>query len=152
MNKSSRTGEHSHSPVTFEAAEIECCPQQTADQKPQQSADQDSCCETPAKRDWVFIGSVLIIALAYPFGAFVEHPHDSAVAIFSAGVFELFNQMWWGIAIGIVFVGILARIPRELVMGVLGREEGVGGLFRATLAGVFLDLCSHGILAVGMKL
>jgi uncharacterized membrane protein YraQ (UPF0718 family) len=25
-------------------------------------------------------------------------------------------------------------------------------LFRATLAGVFLDLCSHGILAVGMKL
>jgi uncharacterized membrane protein YraQ (UPF0718 family) len=28
----------------------------------------------------------------------------------------------------------------------------VSGLFRATLAGVFLDLCSHGILAVGMKL
>ena len=26
------------------------------------------------------------------------------------------------------------------------------GLLRAALAGVFLDLCSHGILAVGMKL
>jgi uncharacterized membrane protein YraQ (UPF0718 family) len=37
-------------------------------------------------------------------------------------------------------------------MGVLGRDRGLGGLFRATLAGVFLDLCSHGILAVGMKL
>jgi uncharacterized membrane protein YraQ (UPF0718 family) len=60
--------------------------------------------------------------------------------------------MWWGLAIGVVFVGLLGRVPRELVMGLLGRDGGVGGLFRATLAGVFLDLCSHGILAVGMKL
>ena len=37
-------------------------------------------------------------------------------------------------------------------MGILGRDGAVTGLFRATLAGVFLDLCSHGILAVGMKL
>jgi hypothetical protein len=34
----------------------------------------------------------------------------------------------------------------------LGRDGGLTSLFRATLAGVFLDLCSHGILAVGMKL
>jgi len=39
-----------------------------------------------------------------------------------------------------------------LVMGILGRDGGIHGLFRATLTGVFLDLCSHGILAVGMKL
>ena len=74
------------------------------------------------------------------------------IGVFTGGIFELFNQMWWGIAIGIVFVGILGRVPRELVMGMLGRDGGVTGLFRATLAGVFLDLCSHGILAVGMKL
>jgi uncharacterized membrane protein YraQ (UPF0718 family) len=82
----------------------------------------------------------------------MPHAHDSAVGIFTGGIFELFNKMWWGIAIGIIFVGILGRVPRELVMAMLGRHGGVGSLFRATLAGVFLDLCSHGILAVGMKL
>ena len=60
--------------------------------------------------------------------------------------------MWWGMALGVVFVGILAHIPRDLVMSVLGHKEGFRSLLRATLAGVFLDLCSHGILAVGMKL
>ncbi|NQX90427.1 MAG: permease, partial [Halioglobus sp.] len=90
--------------------------------------------------------------MAYPLGALAPHAHDSALSVFAGGVYELFNNMWWGIAIGIVFVGILARVPRELVMAMLGRKAGVGGLFRATLAGVCLDLCSHGILAVGMKL
>lgn len=135
---------HSAKPAAAEAAQDGCCPSE--------AVAQDSCCETPARRDWLLIGSVTIVAVAYLAGAFMEHDHSSAIGIFSAGIFELFNRMWWGIAVGVVFVGILARIPRELVMGVLGREPGVGGLFRATLAGVFLDLCSHGILAVGMKL
>jgi uncharacterized membrane protein YraQ (UPF0718 family) len=85
-------------------------------------------------------------------GALLQHDHESALGIFTGGIFELFNSMWWGIAIGVIFVGILGRVPRELVMGLLGRDGGVTGLFRATFAGVFLDLCSHGILAVGMKL
>ncbi|RLA48892.1 MAG: ATPase [Gammaproteobacteria bacterium] len=113
---------------------------------------EDSCCETPARRDYLLWGSMLIVAVAYPVGAFLQHDHDSVIGIFTGGIFELFNVMWWGIAIGVIFVGILSRIPRELVMGILGRDGGVNGLFRATLAGVFLDLCSHGILAVGMKL
>lgn len=112
----------------------------------------DSCCETPAKKDYFFWTCLVIVAIAYPIGAFNPHDHDTAVGIFTGGIFELFNVMWWGIALGIIFVGLLSRIPRELVMGVLGRDKGVHGLFRATLAGVFLDLCSHGILAVGMKL
>ena len=113
---------------------------------------EDSCCETPARRDYMFWGSLLIVAVAYPVGAFLRHDHESVMGIFTGGIFELFNSMWWGIAIGVIFVGILGRVPRDLVMGMLGRDGGVTGLFRATLAGVFLDLCSHGILAVGMKL
>ncbi|MCB1843561.1 MAG: permease [Halioglobus sp.] len=115
-------------------------------------ASADACCETPARRDYLFWGSFLIVAVAYPLGAFMPHAHETALGVFSGGIFELFNRMWWGIAIGIIFVGLLARVPRELVMGMLGRERGFGSLLRATLAGVFLDLCSHGILAVGMKL
>lgn len=55
-------------------------------------------------------------------------------------------------AIGVVFVGLLGYIPRDLVMSVLGYAPGFTSLLRATVAGVFLDLCSHGILAVAMKL
>ncbi len=68
------------------------------------------------------------------------------------GIFELLNQMWWGLAAAIVFVGLLDRIPQTIVMQALGRGGSVTGVFRATLAGVLLDLCSHGILMVGTKL
>ena len=67
-------------------------------------------------------------------------------------VFELMNTMWWGLAAGIIMVASLSRIPREFVLAVLGDQPGVRGLVRATLAGVLLDLCSHGILMVGAKL
>ncbi|TDG13581.1 ATPase [Seongchinamella unica] len=113
---------------------------------------EDSCCETPANRDYFFWTCLVIVAIAYPLGVLLPHDHESAFGVFTGGIVELFNAMWWGIALGIVFVGLLSRVPRELVMGVLGRDGGLHGLLRATLAGVFLDLCSHGILAVGMKL
>ena len=114
--------------------------------------DGDSCCETPASRDYFFWVCLLVVAVAYSIGAFSQHDHGGVLGVFTGGIFELFNAMWWGIALGIIFVGLLSRVPRELVMGILGRDGGIHGLFRATLAGVFLDLCSHGILAVGMKL
>lgn len=104
------------------------------------------------QRDYFLWICVLVVAVAYPVGLFMAHDHESVIGIFTGGIVELFNQMWWGILIGVVFVGILGRIPRDLVIGMLGRNGGLRGMFRATLAGVFLDLCSHGILAVGMKL
>jgi uncharacterized membrane protein YraQ (UPF0718 family) len=118
----------------------------------QTAAASDDCCDVPQRRDYLFWVSLLIVAVAYPIGATMHHEPDSVIGVFTGGIFALFNQMWWGMAIGILFVGILGRLPRELVMGILGRDAGLTSLFRATLAGVFLDLCSHGILAVGMKL
>jgi uncharacterized membrane protein YraQ (UPF0718 family) len=112
----------------------------------------DDCCDVPQRRDYLFWISLATVALAYPLGALMPHEHTTAISVFTSGIFELFNQMWWGMLVGVVFVGILGRLPRELVMGILGRNGGITCLLRATLAGVFLDLCSHGILAVGMKL
>lgn len=66
--------------------------------------------------------------------------------------FNLINLMSWGIALGIIFVGILGKIPREYVVSVLGRPGTRGSLLRATAAGLLLDLCNHGILMIGMKL
>ncbi len=114
----------------------------------------DSCCETPAQRDWFLWSCLVLVTAAALIGAASsgQHLHDDPVAVFTTGVYELLAKMWWGFALGIIFVGLLSRVPRELVMGILGREHGWSSLLRATFAGVLLDLCSHGILAVGMKL
>ena len=106
------------------------------------------------RRDYLLWGSLLFVAAGYAahlFAAEALHTLPQAQS-FADSVYELMNKMWWGLAFGIFFVGVLSKVPKELVMKVIGRAGSVGGLFRATLAGMMLDLCSHGILLVGMKL
>ena len=120
------------------------------------AVEQAACCDETASSsiDWLLwlvgggVGGLYLVGLVLPHGDGGSYQF----ATLAHGVQELFDRMWWGIAIGVVFVGLLARIPRNLVMSVLGHRQGFVSLLRATLAGVFLDLCSHGILAVGMKL
>lgn len=107
----------------------------------------------------MFWGSLVVVAAAY-----LTHwlTHEAVMGViwwgrpiigtFTHGIYELFNMMWWGLAIGLALVGLLAKVPREFVMSVLGRGGTVSGIFRATFAGLFLDLCNHGILLVGMQL
>lgn len=105
-------------------------------------------------------GSVAVAVPAYGWHLlFPGDPHmanDAAsgqpVTVFTAGVFELINQMWWGLALGILFVGLMDRVPRDIVMRALGGRRPITGILKATLAGVLFDLCSHGILMIGMKL
>ena len=54
--------------------------------------------------------------------------------------------------LGIFFVGLMDHIPRELITSALGKGGTVNGILRACGASMLLDLCSHGILLVGMKL
>jgi uncharacterized membrane protein YraQ (UPF0718 family) len=107
-----------------------------------------------SKRDNFLWFSVISVSFLYLAGLMVPHVagHEGWWPTLTHGVVEFLNKMWWGITIGVIFVGILGRIPRDLVMSVLGHRDGFRSLLRATLAGVLLDLCSHGILAVGMKL
>lgn len=104
--------------------------------------------------DWLLWGCGLSIAMAY-----IVHWQSSAsirqlpwLHEFAHSVYELVNTMWWGVAIGILMIAVLGRVPREFVMSALGTKSGRGGIVRATFAGVLLDLCSHGILMVGAKL
>lgn len=121
----------------------------------------DDCCggDNKQRTDWilwlctpaVITGYVLYLISA---GA---HDHSAGAAlswwqVMSHTAFEMVNAMWWGILSAAFFVGLLGRIPRELIMSVLGRGGSKRGLFRATLAGLMLDLCNHGILMVAMKL
>ncbi|MCE3231985.1 MAG: permease [Rickettsiaceae bacterium] len=114
----------------------------------------ESCCEHPKKqkRDYLLIFGVGVIIPAYLLHLFFSQLANNYLTKFTSSVSDLINQMWWGVLIGILFVGLIDKVPREFVISILGRKRGISGILRATFAGLLLDLCSHGILLVGMKL
>jgi len=111
-------------------------------------------CHKKKKMDYLLWGSLITVTLLY----FMHWQYAERIAdihwlsTLAISVFELMNTIWWGITLGIIMVALLTRIPREFVVSILGRSGGIGGIIRATLGGVLLDLCSHGILMVGAKL
>jgi len=116
------------------------------------------CCPTPAahehekktkKIDFLFWGSLIIISGALLLGHFSSF---ALITEFSLAIQEFLHKIWWGVLLGIIAAGILDGVPRELIMALLGKGGSFSGILRATGAGVLLDLCSHGILFVGMKL
>jgi uncharacterized membrane protein YraQ (UPF0718 family) len=119
-----------------------------------------ACCGPAARSDaptwrrvdWMLWGSGAVIAVAYL--AAVVLPRDAApgLGVFTHGVQEMMNLMWWGILVGMVAVSLIDRVPRQFVIGIIGRDQGARSLVRAVLAGVLLDLCNHGVLMVGAKL
>jgi uncharacterized protein len=119
------------------------------------SSGKDSCSGSPKSSfDFLLWGSFIAAAAAYATHLAQPHLHESLprLGAFTHGVFDLLNQMWWGLLLGIIAVGILGYIPREMIMGLLGRGGRLSGMLRAVGAGLLLDLCNHGILLVAMKL
>ena len=116
-----------------------------------------SCCANNPKKkapvDKLLAFSLLLIIPAY--GLMLIAPEilaiDSVLYHFTHTVYELLNRMWLSLVLSIVVVGLIAQVPREFIVALLGRA-GFTGILRATLAGVLLDLCNHGILLVAMKL
>lgn len=120
-----------------------------------------SCCNTqgtahahkasPDKLLWGCVTVITVALLAYAgseaFQITVPYLHH-----FGHSILELLSMMWWGVLLGLFFVGLMGRVPKEYFTVILGRGDSVGGIFRAAAAGVLLDLCSHGILMVGAKL
>lgn len=107
-----------------------------------------------SKRDYLLLCTSLIIATAslvhllFPLTAEL----NPLLGTFNQSVFELIIKTSWGILFGIIAVGLMDMVPRELIISMMGRGGTWNGLFRACAAGVLLDLCSHGILLVGTKL
>ncbi len=134
------------------------------------TSDQSDCCSNPTPRtvpggaipirmapaapvkkrpDLLFWGTLLAVAAGY-----VMHltPWAGGEDSYSHAIFTLMNQMWIGIVIGIIAMGVMGRVPRPFIMAALGTKKGVRGIVRAVAAGLLLDLCSHGILMIGAKL
>jgi uncharacterized membrane protein YraQ (UPF0718 family) len=113
-----------------------------------------SCCGNKSRRiDYFFWACALITVSGYIM-ALQMHvlPLGDKAGVFVHTIYEFLNTIWPGFLIGMFFVALLGRIPKEMVMRILGRGDSIQGLFRATIAGVLFDLCSHGILMVAIKL
>ncbi len=136
----------------------DCCGSSNEDKKKP-----TSCCPSDEKKafDWILWCStslVLLLVLSSLASNSVSTIGQdlgielSWLTIMSATSVEMVHAMWWGVLFGIIAVGWLNRIPREVVISALGPGHTKRGIFRATLAGLLLDLCNHGILMVAMKL
>jgi|TARA_Y100000389_G_scaffold159485_1_gene161338 uncharacterized protein len=112
------------------------------------------CHSSKKKFDYFLWGSALVSSILYiGFWKYSENfSNIEWLTILSSSVFELINTIWWGVLIGIIFVAILSKVPKEFVISILGESKGIKGKIRATIGGVLLDLCSHGILMVGSQL
>ncbi|QQL44966.1 permease [Sulfuriroseicoccus oceanibius] len=113
-----------------------------------------SCCGGGGKKkfDWLMWGSLLVCLAAVVVTVFGLAEAGTKLAQFSHSIAMLLKEMWWGLALGMVAVGVLHDVPREFIISLLGKGNGFRGLLRATFAGLLLDLCNHGILLVGMTL
>lgn len=111
-------------------------------------------CHKKEKIDIIFYSSSFGVSFFYLLHWFFLPNIESYthLAIFAGTIFDLLNTVWWGIAIGILMISVISVIPREFVLAILGEGGSLKGICRATIAGVLLDLCSHGILMVGAKL
>lgn len=104
--------------------------------------------------DWLLWGSALVVVVALVF-SFIPNLAGFVTAEgaeFCESVRELFGKMWWGIILGLLAVGVLQFVPQRAVSRLLGDRGDFLGMVRAVLAGVVLDVCSHGILLVSMQL
>ncbi len=106
------------------------------------------------KKDWIFIFSLGVLLLSVGAHLFLSALYTSPILLhhFVHSILQILSQMWWGIALGIVIVGLMGKVPKHFFTGIMGYGNQFSGLLRAVLGGVVLDLCCHGILLVAAKL
>lgn len=134
--------DHHHTPPTHHA-HTPACHEDTHDQHGQHS--------TIDLMLWGSLATLTVLYAAHLLAA-DRLTEISWLADLANAAYALINTVWWGVAIGICMVALLGKIPREFVIAILGSGTGPIGIIRATLGGVLLDLCSHGILMVGARL
>ncbi|QMU56610.1 MAG: ATPase [Candidatus Mycalebacterium zealandia] len=108
------------------------------------------CCHNPESFDWFFWASLSVVVLLYC-ADFI--PARSALfGDLTFAVREITNTVLPGIALGVISIAFISLVPREAVASVLGGGHSAGGIARAVFAGVFFDVCNHGVVLLGVKL
>ena len=114
-----------------------------------------SCCPSKkpktVKIDWILHGSLAVIILSFGMSASGLLPFYK-LNTFTHTLQEILLEMSWGVALGLISVGLMNKIPREYFTAVMGKGDTFKDITKAAIAGVILDLCNHGILVVSGKL
>ncbi|AUM12990.1 permease [Ketobacter alkanivorans] len=130
---------------------------------------ESSCCHSPApdpkqghgdschdhsRVDWLFWGSSAVLAMSILAAAMPESwlPDIPYLVTFITAEWELVQDMWLGMFIGVFSIGLMNLLPKDTILNALGRQRGVGSVLRAAAAGIVLDLCNHGLLLIAGKL
>ena len=100
--------------------------------------------------DWILHGSLSVIIVSVLLH--ITGIGGESLSHFSHAIIDLLGEMWWGIALGLLSVGLMNKIPREYFTSIMGRGDSFGDIVKASIAGVVLDLCNHGILVISGKL
>jgi hypothetical protein len=112
-----------------------------------------SCCPEMQKKrrpDYIMHGSLFVIAVT--FALYYAGVGWTGLDIFAQAQAELLLDMSWGVALGLLSVGLMNKIPREYFTAVMGRGDTFKDIVKAAIAGVVLDMCNHGILVISGKL
>jgi len=102
------------------------------------------------KIDWILHGSLLVVLISVLMVALGLG--GASLSVFAHAQIELLSDMSWGIALGLLSVGLMNKVPREYFTAVMGRGDSFKDIVKAAIAGVILDLCNHGILVISGKL
>ncbi len=115
---------------------------------------ENSCHNDKNKRDWILLLSSLILITSICAQSILSIAGFSIPPLyhFTHAAAQILMTMWWGVALGIIIVGLMSKIPRNFFTAMMGRSDSFSGLLRAIIGGLFLDLCCHGILLVAAKL
>ena len=127
-----------------------CCGHDKSEPSDEEADGGHACGGGANKIDWLLWGSLVAVVCGMV-GHFVG-AGPKGWLIYAHGTYEFMTKAWWGIVVGMAAVAVIGRFPQSLVASMLGRGGTFGGILRATAAGVFLDLCNHGILMIGMQL
>ncbi len=100
--------------------------------------------------DYVLYGSLLLIFLSQLLD--LAHVPFAGFSAFASTQREILRDMSWGLALGILSVGLINKVPREYFTALMGQGYSFRDIFKAALAGVALDMCNHGILVISGKL
>ncbi|MCB9983325.1 MAG: permease [Rhodospirillales bacterium] len=117
----------------------------------------NDCCHTQSETtktkkrpDIIMFGSLGIIALTLILNM-LKAPLPG-LDTFAATQIELLLAMSWGVALGLLSIGLMNKIPRTYFTAILGKGDKFSDIIKAAIAGVVLDLCNHGILVISGKL
>ena len=74
--------------------------------------------------DYLLWGSITLIVISYV----IQYAANSItlpawLLQFTSDVVALTNRMSWGILLGIIFVGILDKVPQSLIIHILGKQR-----------------------------